>query len=131
MILESFIMLGLARAAVLALPFRWLAKFLGKRKDSVKDDELSKDKPSPMAMKIAWIINKTSQYTPWDSNCLAKAVAGRFMLKRRKISGTVYFGMAKDSEGELEAHAWLRSGNKVLTGDTNLDQYAIVAIFSD
>jgi hypothetical protein len=131
LVLEAFVLLGLARLAVLTLPFRWLAYFLGKKKESLVEEEKSEEPPVPKARHIGWAIRLISEHTPWESNCLAMAVAGRFMLKRRKIAGTLYFGMTKNDEGELEAHAWLKSGRKVLTGDTDLDQYAVVAIFND
>jgi hypothetical protein len=132
LVLEAFILLGLARAAVLSLPFRWLAYFLGEKKSSLKEkDSLEEEPPPPKARHIGWALRLMSQHTPWESNCLAKAVAGRFMLKRRKLSATLYFGMTKGADGKLEAHAWLKSGRKILTGDSDLDQYSVVAIFSD
>jgi hypothetical protein len=72
-----------------------------------------------------------SCYTPWLSNCLAKAIAGRCMLRRRRIASTLYFGMTKGEDGQLKAHAWLQSGGMTLTGGSNLDRYAVIATFSD
>ena len=38
------------------------------------------------------------------------------MLERRKIESTLYLGTAKDEDGKMVAHAWLRSGPFTLLG---------------
>jgi len=81
--------------------------------------------------RVAWAVRRTSRYTPWRSNCLAKAIAGRCMLRRRRIASTLYFGVARDADSQLAAHAWLQSGGIVLTGGSNLERYAVVATFTD
>lgn len=132
LVMETLILLGLARAAVMILPFRWLAGILGQReKSAAAKIETSAALPASQIRRIAWAVRRIACHTPWRSNCLAKAVAGRFMLRRRQIASTLYFGMIKDSEGRLAAHAWLKSGDVVLTGGSNLDRYTIVATFTD
>jgi hypothetical protein len=56
------------------------------------------------------------------------------MLQRRRISSTLYFGLVKDSSGQLKdlkAHAWVRSGTQVLTGARGRDECEVVATFAD
>lgn len=127
--METFIFLGLARVAVLTLPFRWVASVIGEQSSDITiDDEI--DNLPPMTVKrVARAIRKVSRYTPWQSNCLAKAIAGQFMLRRRRIGSTLYFGLLKDNEGEFMAHAWLRSGGTILSGGGELDRYTIVGKF--
>ncbi len=129
LVLETFILLGLSRAIVLTLPFRWLANALGRRTN--KATEQNESLTMPQIHRVTWAIRRISCHTPWRSNCLAKAIAGRYMLSRRRVASTIYFGMVKNSEGELNAHAWLKSGNMILTGGSNLDRYAVVAKFTD
>ena len=52
------------------------------------------------------------------------------MLRRRGVPGTLYLGMTKNPKGELEAHAWLRSGSAVLTGGGSSNQYTVLAAFA-
>jgi hypothetical protein len=129
LVLEALVWLGLARAAVLTLPFRWVAAALGQRRAATEDD--SEAAPSPQLRRVAWALRRVSRYTPWRSNCLAQALAGHCMLRRRRLASILYFGVAKDAQGELEAHAWLRSGGMTLTGDIELERYAVVAAFTD
>ena len=130
--LEAAACLGLARAAVTALPFSWIATIL-RGQEIISGPHGEPDTPSTrvsQAFQVALAVRRMSRHTPWRSNCLAKAIAGRLMLHRRRIASTVYFGMARQRDGEMTAHAWLKSGEMTLTGGSNLDRYAIVAIFS-
>jgi Transglutaminase-like superfamily len=132
MALEALVCLGLARAAVLTLPFRWVACFFGRpvEQNSAFAGGPALQLPIPEARAVAQAIARVKRHTPWHSNCLAQAVAGLVMLRRRGISGTLYFGMARNSQGALEAHAWLRSGGAILTGGRGLNRFAVVAAFA-
>ena len=128
---EALGWLGLARAAVLIFPFRWVASALGPRVTGpVPVREPLLELPPPAARAVAKAIARVRPHTPWNSNCLAQAVAGYAMLRRRHIRSTLCFGVMRNSKGELEAHAWLRSGGAVLTGGGGLSRYAVVAAFA-
>ena len=125
LVLEAAAWLGLARAAVITLPFRLVAAILRRQKHTrTAENETA-------VRRVAWAVRRTSRYTPWRSNCLAKAIAGRCMLRRRRIASTLYFGMTRGSDSQLAAHAWLQSGGMTLTGGSNLERYSIVATFTD
>ena len=83
------------------------------------------------AYRIGWAVRTMSRRTPWNSNCLAQAIAAKRMLRRRGTACTLYLGLAKDAHDELAAHAWLRCGNRVLTGGRlSQRQYTVVSTFS-
>ncbi|MEG0711156.1 MAG: lasso peptide biosynthesis B2 protein, partial [Niameybacter sp.] len=69
--------------------------------------------------------------TPWESKCLVQAMVAQYLLKRRRIATTLYLGVAKGSEGELKAHAWLRCGQMIVTGDGARRDYKEVARFAN
>lgn len=127
LVLEAAILMGLARMIVLTVPFRWVASVLERKSAEEKDEQTSGQK----IKKVAWAVRRTSLYTPWRSNCLAQAIAAKYMLRRRRISNTLYMGMAKNPQGEFEAHAWLRSGETIITGGSDLERYAILAVFAE
>ena len=81
---------------------------------------------------IGQAIRSAANYTPWESVCLPQAMAAQWMLKRRHIAGTLYLGVAKDETKpeKLAAHAWLRSGDVLLTGGAGHRQFTVVATFS-
>lgn len=82
-----------------------------------------------LLLQISQAILKVSRHTWWDSQCLVMAIAGMTMLKRRGIPSTLYLGTAKDECGKMIAHAWLRSGNVILTGAKGMERFTVVAAF--
>lgn len=128
-LLEALLWLGIARASVLTLPFRWLVRVL--RQQSGVTPNADDPATLPTRKRVAWAIAAISKRTPWDSNCLAQALAAKIMLRRRGMASTLYLGVAKAKEGGLDAHAWVRSGNLILTGGYDLSRYAVTATFAD
>jgi hypothetical protein len=53
------------------------------------------------------------------------------MLKRRRIPSAVYLGVAKNGEGNLDAHAWLKAGKYLVTGAAGMERFKSVAAFRD
>ena len=128
--LEAFLFLGLARVAVLAVPFRVLARGLG-QPSSGHGQAAPNEAVASGTVELARLTERVSCHTPWKSNCLAKAIAVKLMLRRRGIGITMYFGMAKDEKGEFGAHAWTCSGGTILTGGPEIGHYAVLAAFAD
>lgn len=130
LLLEAFLLLGLARLCIMILPFRWLAKSLGQHMKET--DVLLKPGQLPFARLIGGAVRSVANYTPWESVCLPQAVAAKWMLARRGIPGTLYLGVMKDEAKpeKLAAHAWVRSGQSILTGARGHRQYTVVSTFS-
>jgi hypothetical protein len=130
LLVEALVLLGIARLAVLVLPFRWLAVSLGKPMKETGTEA----NPSDLlcARMVGQAVCSAARYTPWESVCLPQAVAGQWMLKRRNIAATLYLGVAKDEtkSDSLGAHAWLRYGNAILTGREGHLRFTVVAAFS-
>lgn len=128
LLLEAILWLGLARAAVVVLPLRWIMVGLGQSigiatstAQLVGNSELQG---------VAWAISVASRRTPWQSNCLAQALAGQIMLRRRGIASTLYLGVMKEGPNMLVAHAWLSSQAMIVTGGhQQLERYVVVASF--
>lgn len=64
-----------------------------------------------MIEKIRLAIQRAGWVSPWKNRCLVSSLAGRWMLRRRKIESELSLGVAKDAKGRLLAHAWLKSGD--------------------
>lgn len=128
--LEALFYLAAARAAVLVLPFRWVASILGQPLKQAAAETETIELPRPEARAVGRAIARVRRHTPWHSNCLAQALAGFWMLRRRSIPGTLFFGMTRNAGGNLEAHAWLRCGGAILTGGGGLHRYSVVAAFA-
>lgn len=130
LLVEASFCLGFARLMVLTVSFRRFAPWLGKHmKESSYKIDSSRQKKE--AIFISEAIHRVSPYLPWTCNCLAKAIAGKAMLKLRKIPSTLYLGVAKeDNKHQLIAHAWLRCGNQILTGKP-IQKYTPISSFAE
>jgi len=126
---EALAWLGLMRLAVLTLPFKRIASWLGKPGANLPAAPLSPPQ-AQTALRVARAVRRMHPFTPWDSNCLAQALTARQMLKRRGIPSTTCLGAAIESGEGLVAHAWLYCGPWILTGAHGHKRYKIVAIFA-
>jgi hypothetical protein len=128
-LIEAAFWLGCARLAIVILPFRRIAPFLGRNMAQSLEAEESANRE--LLDKISWAVTTASRQLPWECLCLAQALAGKAMLKRRGVTSTLYLGLAKDEEASLRAHAWLRCGNRILTGEREMAEFTIIASFAE
>jgi len=126
--LETTFWLGVSRLAILILPFRWIAPFLGRHMAS--SDENDENGERQTVISVARAILTMSRHLPWESKCLVQAISGKMMLGRRQIPSTLYLGVAKEENGDLNAHAWLRAGDIILLGGGGLDRFTVVSTFA-
>jgi len=126
--LETTFWLGVSRLAILILPFRWIAPFLGQHMAS--SDENDKDGDRKTEVSVSRAILTMSRHLPWESKCLVQAISGKMMLRRRQIPSTLYLGVAKKEDGDLNAHAWLRAGDIIILGGGGLERFAVVSTFA-
>jgi hypothetical protein len=111
--IEAVITLGIARLLVLCVPIRWITRLLERPASRAPLNIAPTDE---IVREVGWAVRAAAPKTPWKSACLPQALAGKWMLARRGIHGTIRLGVAKNASGGLEAHAWLYSGGVILTG---------------
>lgn len=127
--IEAFCLTGVVRLAILLLPFRWMAPVLGKHMwESPMKEGVEK---LEAARRVGRAVEMVSRYTPWESKCLVKAIAGKIMLRQHGIANTLYLGVGRDEGSGLIAHAWLRCGETMITGGHGQELFTIVGKFSD
>ena len=123
--LEALVLLGIARATVLLIPFKRVAPHLGRAQQETahgNQDSSTLD----IANRVAAAIHMVSRHTPWKSNCFAQALAGHVMLRRRHAANTLYLGVYKNAH-EFAAHAWIRHGDIIVTGGPGQERYTVIA----
>jgi hypothetical protein len=132
LLMEAFWELSRARLLLLLVPFRKIAPGIGEHMKETAKEPLARHLETLGHIRRA--LRRASKYTPWESACLVQALAGKNMLKRRGIPYTFYLGLTKNGKIEkgMKAHAWLRSGNLVLTGKegVRLSSYTVVSMFA-
>jgi hypothetical protein len=127
---EVFVRLFVARVSVVLLPFPILTRRLGHHTaESPRDDD---PEHHELLMRIRWALGAVSRRAPWRCMCLERSIAGKMFLRSRRVSNTLYLGVARDEQpGAIRAHAWLRSGTFSVTGGDGSAHYAIVSTFAD
>lgn len=127
----AFVGLGLARAAVLLLPFPRLSRWLGASIGAVALMPLATPAQMRRASLIGRVIGKMARYTPWNSNCLAQALLARMLLGALHIPYALHLGLLPKAvaPGETLAHAWVVCGRVFVTGDNGFANYPVVAVF--
>ncbi len=122
--LEAWLYLCLAKPLIVFFPFKRIASFIGKSQVE-SSEEINADK---IINDIEIAIIRGVKFAFFSSKCYDQALATTFMLKRRKFSSTIYFGLYKESD-QLTAHAWVRCGNKIVSGKLGYERFTPVAWF--
>lgn len=126
--LEAFFYLSVSRLLIFFFSFKYVAKNLGEpMKESLQ--EASEEKLF-LSKNIGRMVKKASSYSPFRSLCFEQALATKFMLKRRGIPCTIYFGVAQSTDIALKAHSWTRVGDRYITGEKGRENYQIISTFS-
>ena len=128
LLLEALCALASARLAMFLLPFRSIAAWMGTRGAQTPPEASPEELRT--AQKVGWAVAALARRVPWDSRCLAQALAGSAMLRRRGLEGTVNFGGRRDQSAQLAAHAWLRFGPAIITGGSGHERFQIFTSFA-
>ena len=131
LVLEAFCLLGICRFLIRYISFNLTASqlmgwFMAETLGTVEPDK------AKTAADVGWIVERMAEHTPWESACLAQAMAAQNMLKRRGIGSTLYLGLNSPGryQSEPEAHAWLRCGSAILTGESEMGDFQSVACYA-
>jgi len=133
---ESLAMLAVARLLVKTTPRKRLASRMGGVPVGNNDYMETVGTSSPLrseqdvtGARVGAMVEDAARTTWWRSMCLEKALAGKWMLRRRGISSTMYVGVAKRGT-EFIAHAWLVGEGQTVTG-AGKTVYATLAAFRE
>lgn len=125
---EAGLLLALARAAVILVPFPFLARRFGRPVEpSLESDVIPARLP---VSRVRWAVRAVSSRAPLKSPCLPQAIAAKVMLARRGVPATLHLGVRKDVTEGLAAHAWLSAGPLVVTGQAAKPSFTEVARFA-
>ena len=115
--LRAVCWLAVARAWIAVVSFPKLAEKLNSDGgSSPADPELLK--------RIRFAIGAAAGNVPWRSDCFPQAIAANRLLQRHGLASSIHLGVRKEDKQQLLAHAWLTSGDAVVTGGQDLDRFA-------
>ncbi|OGT32040.1 MAG: hypothetical protein A3E87_10870 [Gammaproteobacteria bacterium RIFCSPHIGHO2_12_FULL_35_23] len=126
--LESLLILTLCKIIVICIPFKYWSAKCGKFQcETLRDNVLAYQQT---IVNIQRSVKWGARHVPWSSKCLDRALTVQWMLARRKLSSTIYFGMTKNNTKEWLAHAWVRCGDQWMIGYQPKANYTIVGTYA-
>ena len=127
---ESTVLFWWFTAALKVIPFRRFKRLLGPPGEKDRPGEREPSDPAPPQVRTVarWLRRIARRH---DDTCLAQALAGRVMMRRRGLASTVSFGVREDDGGDLKFHAWLVHDDRVITGGGGLRAFSVISTFYD
>jgi hypothetical protein len=128
-LVEAMFWLCLARLLLLIVPFRWIAPHLGRQMTESPFSLTGIERA--IVQRTSWAVQAVARRAPLGFVCLPQAMAAKWMLRRQKLESTLYLGLRRGDEANIAAHAWLRAGDRVLTGHSESLGHQVIATFGD
>ena len=124
LLVEASLLLLLSTLAIAWLPFRTVARLAGR-------SAAAPPRPDPGAAidQVRWAVSAAGRFAPWRPVCFQHGLAAHWMLRRRRIASTLYYGASSDAERGVIAHVWIRSGETPVIGCEEAGRYAVLAAF--
>ena len=113
---EAFVMLCLARAALVFLPMRQVFRWLEQPSQDGGTSVSSATDTSRTTESIRWAVLTTARYGPFSFVCFPQALAAHAMLRRRGVRSVMHYGVRRAADRTLRAHTWLEVDHHMLLG---------------
>jgi len=78
--------------------------------------------------RVAWAVSTVARRVPALANCLAMALAGKYLLAMLGCPSVLEIGVTKDC-AQFKAHAWLKTDGKILIGSAERSEYSALPCF--
>ena len=124
--IEALVSLMAFSLAIRLLPFRQIARLCGL--STAGSNTPLAESSGPLEERVGWAVAAAGRRRKPAFSCLAQALTGAMMLKRRGIPAVVYLGVDR-SRMPIQAHAWLQCGNRILTGEAGREQFRAVGMY--
>ena len=97
----------------------WELALARRRLDSVDAKALVVTGGTPAGLeqvdRLIFAVRAMGARVPWRSDCLVQALAAQHWLASRGIGSSIHLGV-KPSEAPIDAHAWLKVGDRIVLG---------------
>lgn len=122
---EAYFLLLFWKMVTGLFPLRFYARFLGTHQKENARESIEDYRIRPLEKAIV----RAKRRIPFRIRCLAESIAAHRMLHHRNIPTTLYLGLARKNSHDIIAHAWLRCGEKILTGRRGSEKFTVVSFF--
>jgi len=113
---EAVAALSLASLAVRFVPFRRIVAWV----EALAALPLRVDLASPdrraVRARVRWAVVASAERLPWRPVCFPQGLAAFWMLRRRGVPCTFYYGAQPSDQKGVEAHVWICDGDIPIVG---------------
>ncbi|MFQ5849215.1 MAG: lasso peptide biosynthesis B2 protein, partial [Candidatus Binatia bacterium] len=120
LLVKAALLLGAIRMGLWLLPFQTLKHLLACVSQASKGLHRAN---RPSADRIVWAVMAARRYVLRARPCLTQALAVQVLLKRRGYPAHLRIGVARTGTGQLRAHAWVESQDRVVLGGGEISRY--------
>jgi hypothetical protein len=121
---EALFLLALARLALRMVPVRVLDRYFSRSPDAALPAS-----NAAVVRRVRWAVTAAARRAPIKFVCFPQAITAQSMLRQRGIASTMYYGVARSREGELEAHVWLMTGDRYVVGGESAANFHVLKTF--
>jgi Transglutaminase-like superfamily len=121
LLLKTVLLVWTVRLGLWLLPFRLMRRLLAKLALNPVGSQVCG--PTVVA-RYVWAVTVACRYVP-ATTCLTQALVTKMLLGHHGHHASVRIGVARSAGGELQAHAWVESGGRVVIGgsEASLQRY--------
>jgi hypothetical protein len=123
---EAALLLALSSLAIAWLPFRTVTRLAGRDGPRADADPALAER---RVAEIRWAVAACGRFAPWRPVCFQHGLAAHWMLRRRHIASTLFYGASSDPERGIIAHVWIKSGELPVMGCEEAGRYAVLATY--
>lgn len=123
---EATVYLLAARVALSILSFQQLTKWFVR---PAKPPELIGEERAIARQEVSRAIFQVRSKSIIRSTCMHRAIAAQAMLRRRRVSTTLYYGARNSVDQGLLTHVWLQDGAQGVVGHFSARGYHVLERF--
>ena len=113
--------------------FKTMTRWLGHSHKCYKLSSIISEEQMNISRRISLIIKIIEKSSPWHTKCLAQAILARTILGFYRIPYVAHLGAILNSNQKMtmKAHAWIKVGNRIVTGREGHRSFTIIGTFID
>lgn len=122
--MNLFILSAFVSFIIKFIPFKTLMKWFT-NSECYEEVELTLLQKSRLRLVMSY-LDIIEEISPWRVMCYEKAIMSLILSRMIRVNIAVYFGVKRELDGSLTAHAWTETGGYMLSGASNAHQYKAV-----
>lgn len=125
---ESLLLIALAAFVVAFIPFRRVVTLVSAPSKTPVPTDAERKR---LIERCRWAVRAWARRVPWRALCFEQGLACHWLLRRRGVATTLYYGAANTPDKGLAAHVWVRAGGADVIGCENAGDFAQLAAFPE